>query len=136
MRSSQSESATCEKCRRPFLLLLTFFARPVSAWVSHQDARSDIAAEVIPTLLSASVLCEQLLYSSSVSVHNKSLSIDHQGLKEMQHKRDPYRPSHSPLFDDPSLGAGEAAPVANLSRDRIKGYFYGHHSQCSDDDVN
>eukprot|EP00976_Prorocentrum_cordatum_P087830 1187068-Prorocentrum_minimum.AAC.2 len=92
-----------------------------------------IAAEILPPFLSISTLCGQVLYSSAVSVNDKSLNRLKE--KEKQHKADPYRPQRSSLFDDPSLGAGEAAAQKNISRDLIPGHLYGNHSQCTDQHV-
>ena len=117
----------------PLLLLLTFLSQPALAWSSFKEARIDIATEILPPLLSISTLCGQVLYSSAVSVTDRSLNRLKE--KEKQHKADPYRPQRSSLFDDPSLGAGEAASPKNISRDLIPGYQYGNHSHCTDQHI-
>eukprot|EP00959_Pyramimonas_sp_CCMP1952_P375447 7863621-Pyramimonas_sp.AAC.3 len=117
----------------PLLLLLTFLSQPTSAWSSHKEARMDIATEFLPPLFSIATICGQVLYSSTVSVNDKSLNRLKE--KEKQHKVDPYRPQRSSLFDDPSLGAGEAAAPKNISKDIILGHLYGNHSQCTDQHV-
>ena len=117
----------------PLLLLLTFLIQPTSAWSSHKEARMDIATEFLPPLFSIVTICGQVLYSSAVSVNDKSLNRLKE--KEKQHKADPYRPQRSSLFDDPSLGAGEAAAPKNISKDIIPGHLYGNHSHCTDQHV-
>lgn len=128
----------------PGLLLLLGMVNPAAGQgptsfrdaLVHTDGTHSLDVFTAPLLwpiISVASVTLQRLYSASVAASEKTT--DRLLAKELQHKRNPYTAGRSPLFDDPTLGAGGPVFAPDYSRDAIPGRIYGNHAEVGPDGV-
>ena len=113
-----------------------------SAYSSFSDLRTDLLAEICPMVVrkaaavSAALLTAQALHISATAVED--YTAERHAMKELQHKRNPYRPQRPAIFERPVPAEHTEAGLTaspDVSKDAVPGFVVGKHSACTDDDV-